>query len=181
MHQSAMNDADDPMSLFISILKDIAEQTIPNTLAVPKHFNKAWFSDRCKDTIKECNRVLEQFRCEPTRGNLDAYHIARAKARRDIQHSIKKTSWRNYVSKMKSQTPVKSVWNRIRKIKGKESSNTIHHLSDNDIDVTSHCDIANALADNLSHNSSSAFSTDAFVSVRKKAEKQTINFSSDNA
>ena len=44
----------------------------------------------------------------------------------------------------------------------------------------SHRDIANALADNLSHSSSSAFSTDAFTSVRKKAENQTINLSSDN-
>ena len=38
-----------------------------------------------------------------------------------------------------------------------------------------------ALADNISHNSSSAFSTDAFASVRKKAEKQTIKCSFDNA
>ena len=82
---------------------------------------------------------------------------------------------------MNSQTSVKSVWNRIRKIKGKDTSNTVHHLSVNDRDVTSHRDIANALADNFSHNSSSAFSTDAFASVRKKAEKQTIKFSSYNA
>ena len=34
---------------------------------------------------------------------------------------------------------------------------------------------------NLSHNSSSAFSTDDIASVRKKAKKQTITFSSDNA
>ena len=81
---------------------------------------------------------------------------------------------------MNSQTSVKSVWNRIRKIKGKDTSNTVHYLSVNDRDVTSHRDIANALADNISHNNSSAFSTDAFVSVRKKAEKQTIKFSSDN-
>ena len=80
-----------------------------------------------------------------------------------------------------SQTSVKSVWNRIRKNKGKDKSNTVHHLSVNDRDVTSHRDIANALADNFSHNSSSAFSTDAFASVRKKAERQTIKFSSDNA
>ena len=40
-----MNDADDPMSLFTSILKDIAEQTIPKTSAVPKRLNKPWFSD----------------------------------------------------------------------------------------------------------------------------------------
>ena len=45
----------------------------------------------------------------------------------------------------------------------------------------SHRDIANALADNVSHNSSSALSTDDFASVHKKAEKQTIKCSSDNA
>ena len=69
----------------------------------------------------------------------------------------------------------------IRNIKGKDTSNTVHHLSVNDRDVMSHHDIANALADNLSHNSSSAFSTDAFTSECCKAEKQNINFSSKNA
>ena len=73
------------------------------------------------------------------------------------------------------------MWSRIRKIKEKDSSNSIHHLSVFDRDVISHRDIANALADNFSHNSSSAFSTDAFISVRCKAEKQNINFSCENA
>ena len=177
--QVAPSDAD-PMSLFTSIVKDIAEETIPKTSAVPKRFNKPWFSDLCTNAIKDRNRALERFKREPTEGNLKAYRIARAKTRRDIRHS-KKTSWRHYVSMMNSQTSVKSVWNRIRKIKGKDTSNTVHHLSVNDRDVTSHRDIANALADNLSHNSSSAFSTDAFASVRKKAERQTIKCSSDNA
>ena len=180
LHQSAIADADDPMSLLTSILKDIAEETIPKTSAVPKRFNKPWFSGICKDAIKERNRALERFKREPTEGNLNAYRIARAKARRDIRHS-KKISWRNYVSKINSQTSVKSVWNRIRKIKGKDTSNTVHHLSVNDRDVTSHRDIANALTDNFSHNTSYAFSTDAFASFRKKAEKLTIKFSSDNA
>ena len=81
---------------------------------------------------------------------------------------------------MNSQTSVKSVWHRIRKIKGKESCNVIRHLSVNDRDITSHGDIANVLADNLSCNSSSALSTDAFTSVRHKAEKQNLNFSSEN-
>ena len=168
------------MSLFTFILKDIAEETIPKTSAVPKRFNKPWFSDICKDAIKERNRTLERFKREPTEGKMNAYRAARAKARRYVRLS-KKTSWRNYVSKLNSQGSVKSVWNRIRKIKGKESTNSIHHLSVNDRDVTSHRGIANALAANLSHNSSSAFSTDAFASVRKKAEKQTIKFPSDNA
>ena len=39
--QSAINDADTPMS----ILKYIAEETIPKTSAIPKHI--------CRDAIKE--------------------------------------------------------------------------------------------------------------------------------
>ena len=57
---------------------------------------------------------------------------------------------------------------------------TFHHLSVNDREVTSHRDIANALADTFLHNSSSAFNTDAYVSIRKNAGKQTIKVSSDN-
>ena len=75
------------------------------------------------------------------------------------------------MSKINYQTSVKSVWNRIREIKEKESSNTISHLTLNDRDVTSHRDITNALGDNVSRNSSSASSTDAFTSVRQKAER----------
>ena len=104
------------------------------------------------------------------------YRIARTKACRDIRHS-KKTSWRNSVSKLNYQTSVKSGWNRIIKIKGKVCSNTVLHLSVNDRYVTSHRYIANALANNLSHNFSSALSTDTFTLVRNKAEKKNLNFS----
>ena len=75
--------SDHPMSLFTSILKNIAEETIPKISAVPKRLNKPWFSDICKDAIKERNRAHERFKREPTEGNLNAYRIARAKARRD--------------------------------------------------------------------------------------------------
>ena len=112
LQESAITDADYPMSLFTSILKDIAEETIPKTSAVPKRFNKPWFSEICKDAIKERNRALERFKREPTEGNLNAYRAARAKARRDVRLS-KKTSWRNYISKLNSQASVKSVWDRI--------------------------------------------------------------------
>ena len=65
----------------------------------------------------------------------------------------------NYVSKMTSQTSVKSVWNWIL------------NLYRRDIDT--------ALSDTFSHNSSSAFITDAFASVRKKAEKQNVSTDND--
>ena len=83
-------------------------------------------------------------------------------------------------SEMNFQRSVKSLWNRIRKIKGMESSNTLPHLSVNDRDVTSHRNIANTLADNVSNNSPFSFSTDEFTPVPNKAEKQNLNVSSEN-
>ena len=78
LYQSTITDTDDHMSLFTSILKDIADKTIPKTSAVPKRFNKPSFTDTCK-------QVLERFKPEPTKDNLDAYRIVRTKARRDIR------------------------------------------------------------------------------------------------
>ena len=51
---------------------------------------------------------------------------------------------------MNSET-VKSVWNRIPKIKRKDTSNTVHHLSVSDREVSSHRDIVNALANSFFH------------------------------
>ena len=105
LRHSVSNDAVDPMSLLTSILMDIAEEAIPKTSAVPKHFNTPWFSDICNDAINEHNSAHEMFKREPNESNLNSYRIARSKVHRDIRHS-KKTSWRNYVSKMNSQTLV---------------------------------------------------------------------------
>ena len=90
---TAIGDADDPMSLFTSILNRIAEETISKNSTILKHLNKPWFSDICKDEIKERNRAPGKFKREPTEGNLNVYRIARAKARRNIRHS--NFSWRN--------------------------------------------------------------------------------------
>ena len=43
-----MNGAEDPMSLFTSILKDIAQESMAKTTAVSKRYNKPWFSYICK-------------------------------------------------------------------------------------------------------------------------------------
>ena len=50
---TAITNADDPMASSTSILKDIAEDTIPKNSTVPKCFNKPWFSDTYNDVIKE--------------------------------------------------------------------------------------------------------------------------------
>ena len=51
----------------------------------------------------------------------------RAKARRTIK-TVKRTSWKQYVSNLKSRTPAKKVWDMIRKISGKSKTNKLIHL-----------------------------------------------------
>ena len=80
LHQSAIAYADGPLSLFTSILKDIVEETILKTSAVPKHSINHGF-------LTFANRALERFKHEPTEVNLNAYRIARANARRDVRLS----------------------------------------------------------------------------------------------
>ena len=76
---------------------------------------------------------------------------------------------------MNSQTLVKSVWNRIRKIKGKDTSNTVYHLSVNDRDVTSHRGIASLIIPPLL---SAQMPSHLFA---KKLKSRQYFFLSDNA
>ena len=90
----------------------------------------------------------------PSAENLNNFKIHRAKTHRVIKTS-KKTSWRNYVSKLKSSSKSKNVWDMIRQISSKNSSGPIKHISQNHIKATNKRDIADLLAKTLSNNSSS--------------------------
>ena len=68
----------------------------------------------------------------------------------------KRKSWHEYVSKLCVKTPAKKVWEMIRKISGKQSNTTIHHLENNDgTKITEKVEIANKLTQEISKNSSS--------------------------
>ena len=60
---------------------------------------------------------LREVKYEPTERSLHAYCIARAKTHRNIRKS-KKSSCRNHVSRLSSQTSFKSAWNRNHKNEG---------------------------------------------------------------
>ncbi|KAK6171735.1 hypothetical protein SNE40_018173 [Patella caerulea] len=102
-----------------------------------------------------------------------------AKARRIIRQA-KKSSWQGYVSRINSRTSSKSVWDRIRRIKGKSSALSVNHLNVDNTTLTTFPDIANSLASTISFNSSSNFSSDAFQGIKHQQEKRRLNFKSRN-
>ncbi|KAG1653063.1 RNA-directed DNA polymerase from mobile element jockey [Nymphon striatum] len=134
----------DQYSEFITILLEVAEISIPKTSQYPKRFNKPWFNKDCKDAVRERKRVLRKFSLRPTSDNLSSYRQAAAAARRTIRQA-KRESWRQYVSKLNSQSSIKSAWDRLRKIRGKGTSDAYKHLNVGGTAITSQFGIANAL------------------------------------
>ncbi|KAJ8018007.1 hypothetical protein HOLleu_44234 [Holothuria leucospilota] len=109
------------------------------------------------------------------------YLNARAKARRIIKSS-KRESWKQYISKLNSNTPVKKAWDMVRKSSGKQISSSVLHVSKPDgSKCTETAYVANLLADEFESNSSSNHYSQAFQKFLYTAEKQKVNFTSDNS
>ena len=99
-----------------------------------------------KKAVKARQNAMDKCRTNPTSDNINEYKNCRANARKVIKES-KRTSWHEYVSKLNVKTPAKKVWEMIRKISGKQSNTTMHHLENNDgTKITERVDIANRLA-----------------------------------
>ncbi|HIP82064.1 MAG TPA: reverse transcriptase-like protein, partial [Desulfocapsa sulfexigens] len=174
-----IGDSTDPIQVFSDKLISIANSTIPKTSTVPR-IHVPWFDDNCRKA-RACRKKSEKYyNRHPTSINLSSVKISRAKARRTFKNN-KRCSWRNFVSKINSRTPISKVWNMLHRIKGKGSKATIKHLRDGDDVLTSKQQIADKLAATISKNSSSANYVPEFQTYKARQEKININFTSDNA
>ena len=123
-------------------------------------------------------RDLRVFDQRPTSENLTNFQIFKAKARRTIRQS-KRSTWKNYVSKLNSRSSTKATWDMIRKINGKSKYSKLHHLDTANGTITSEEGISTALADAFSANSSSTNCTDEFRRVKNSKQKVKLQFKSN--
>jgi len=72
-------------------------------------------------------KLLEKYKTSPIPANIENFRIARAKARRTIK-STKRKSWQSFVSKINSRNSIKKIWTMVRKITGKSPASPIRHL-----------------------------------------------------
>ena len=114
----------DPIQKFTEFLISIANKCIPKTSKSSNRIKKLWFTEDCKQAIKTRKKAERLFNKTPTLDKLNNFRIARAKARRTINQS-KRKSWKNYVSNLNMHIPINKVWNAIRKIKGKGTAKNI--------------------------------------------------------
>ena len=114
----------DPIQKFTEFLISIANKCIPKTSKSSNRIKKLWFTEDCKQAIKAWKKAERLFNKTPTLDKLNNFRIARAKARRTINQS-KRKSWKNFVSNLNMHIPINKVWNAIRKIKGKGTAKNI--------------------------------------------------------
>ena len=180
---TSLSDSTDRIADFTSSLIDISERCIPKTSTYPKKSNP-WYNDDCKEAIKQRKETLSRFCKFPTKDNLNTYRVFRAKARRTIKSS-KRKSWRNYVSNLNYKTPIKKVWDMVRNIPGKSKSASHQHLNTNfnggaETKATTKKDIADTLGDAFSTNSANRNYSKEFQNYQKQQEKIKLNFKSNN-
>ena len=116
--------------------------------------------------------VRRTFNKNPTKENLIYTIEMRAKARKTIK-TAKRTSWKQYVSKLNSRTPAKKVWDMIRKISGKSKTNKLIHLKSSNGNINiSKKKISNVLGENFQQNSSSSNYSESFQNIKQVKKKR---------
>ena len=173
------NNSSDLVTDFTSSLMKISDKCIPKTSSNPKKSNP-WYNNDCKNAVRQRKQALSKFCKYPTGANLKNVKIQRAKARRTIK-SAKRNTWKSYVSKLNHKTPIKKVWDMIRKISGKSKAPSYTHLNTcRETKATSKEDIANTLGETFLKNSSSQNYSEKFKHIKMQQEKNNINFKSLN-
>ena len=173
-------EANDPMEHFTNLVIHIADKSIPKTPTSPRK-GKLWLDDDCRKAIRKRKQALRKVEFHPSPENLSLFRQVRAKTRKTIRN-YKKSSWREYVSKLKSKTPMNKIWKMVRKISGKTSPQPIHLFSKNNSSQTSSVEeTANIMGETFQRNSSSISHSDKFKKFKIHAEKKPLHFSSDNS
>ena len=169
-----------PVELFTEKITAAAREAIPPYRGGKNLPRVPWFNEECKQAILDRKRAQRKFFKHPTLLNFINFKKAKAKSKFTIKQS-KASSWRHYVSTINSHTSIKSVWKKIRKTKGKDTTPKTH-LKKNTILISDPKEQANYLAESFSKNSSSQNYSKSFQKIKDRKERTPPppNFFSDN-
>ena len=171
-------ESDCPVELFTEKITAAAREAIPPHRGGKNLPRVPWFNEECKQAILDRKRAQRKYFKHPALLNFINFKKAKAKSKFIIKQS-KASSWRHYVSTINSHTSTKSVWKKIRKIKGKDTTPKTH-LKKNTILISDPKEQANYLAESFSKNSSSQNYSNSFQKIKDRKERTPPNFFSDN-
>ena len=171
----------DPLHSFVEHITKAANDCNPRATTIPKK-SKPWFDEECRKALKARRALGKRVRqSRELRGEtISAFRRSQAKAWR-LFNQKKRQSWEEYVSKLSAETPIKHVWDRVRKISGKNICPPKQFLNGkNSTTITDPKDTANEHAAVFTDNSSSAHCSATFQAIKEQEEKVKTGFTSDN-
>lgn len=164
---------------FTQLLYEAAEQTIQVKGNYKRKKTAIWWNDKCHEAIRNTKKMYYKYRKHNTEENLIAFKQSKAKTRRYILEA-KQESWKNFVSSLNKDTPLKQIWQTIGKIRGIKTKQYIPLIKTGHDTVTDPQAIANILAENFQHVSSNDHYHPEFLSHKMDTEKTKINIQPDN-
>nr|CAI5849124.1 unnamed protein product [Callosobruchus analis] len=138
-----------------------------------------WWNNDVAEAIRAKKREFNAFRRHPNMENLIKFKRARAKARRLMLESQRR-SWKEYVTSITASTSPSEVWNKVSTIRGTRSYRNINSIrgADGSI-ITEPAAITEAFADHFSSISSSSNYAPEFQ-VRRLTSESALDFDDEN-
>ena len=162
-----------------SIIK-AAEIAIPKTKGVVNiKYNNLWWNKECENATNKKKHSLNIYRRNPNTSNLIQYKKDKAKARKVIRES-KRKSWMEYVSTINSFTKVSEVWRVINSLDRKIKSIPKIILVENNEKICDPEILANKFVKYYSDIGDEDNYDENFLLHKMEMEFQEINFESDN-
>ena len=171
----------DPNVLVNAVRKcmlDAAYSCIPTTSGKQRRHPVPWWNKECFLAIKAKKVAFRRLDKFPTVENLLNYNRERAKTRRVVKES-KRRSWNEYVTSINYSTPSTTVWKKIKSISGRPV-NTIPAIRNGGQLVTSPTDVVSILGRHFASVSSNARYDAEFLAKKQQCEAKVLNFRSDN-
>ena len=159
--------------MIVGTVQGAAELSIPKVKGKLRRPPMPWWNEECDRAKKERTRAERAMKTNPNEYNKLRYSRAKAICRYIFNRS-KKESWRKYVGKINCRTKINEVWNRVKKLRGKQTGNTIPVIYDNNGNVeVQPLQVANIMAECFSTGGHSN-QTAAFIRYKRQEEEKQL-------
>ena len=173
------NGIDNCVTMTEALLK-AAEESIPMKRGNSK-YTCPWWNDACKDAIRNRRRALNRFRRSRQTPHLMEYKAAKARARRIIRQA-KRDSWEKLLHMFKHTTPMRQLWDIIRRFTKKERyQRPLPVLRIGDVVIDDPKEVADVLGRFFSGMSASDNYRPAFKERERAMRDQPLLFASGNS
>ena len=195
-----MRDHNETNEFLTKFIRSAADKSIPITTPHPNKQKVPWWSETLSELIAQKHSIGRRLDTLNRRYNnlnknridqkiilkmvtivleIDTlkplYNKLSAKFRKEVIQG-KIISWRKYVSSLSSHTPIKQIWEKLRKINGKFNTSSRHAIINNGSKIIDTYEICNILGDNFEKVSSNNSLDEHFRKIKSTTEKIPLNF-----